>query len=209
MTPGRCTWPPAWRSPAWDCSATNHPPKKWHPYGAGHTIIHDMRGVDAIAVGQVAQAVIAQLGAHSREAGRHDGAGPRRMKLLHVLSTLDPEGGWADGGRPAERTELRGQRARGQVLTLDPRSAPFLADYPLPVHALGPSQGGICLQRGARFPGCAGTQATTRRWSSTACGSTTHSEAGARWQGVAARPISFPRTACWTPGSNRPTPPSM
>lgn len=34
-------------------------PSKWHPYGSGHTILHEMRGVDAITVDQVAGAVLA------------------------------------------------------------------------------------------------------------------------------------------------------
>ena len=37
-------------------------PRKWHPYGDRHRILHDMRGVSAIGVESVAQAVLAQLG---------------------------------------------------------------------------------------------------------------------------------------------------
>ena len=40
-------------------------PRKWHPYGERHSILHDMRGVAAITVEQVAQAVIEQLAAHA------------------------------------------------------------------------------------------------------------------------------------------------
>lgn len=35
--------------------------RKWHPYGAGHNIIHEMRGMPAIEVDRVEQAVHAQL----------------------------------------------------------------------------------------------------------------------------------------------------
>ena len=44
-------------------------PRKWHPYGDGHRIIHDMRGVLAIGVEQVAQAVETQLAAVRRGDG--------------------------------------------------------------------------------------------------------------------------------------------
>lgn len=36
-------------------------PRKWHPYGVGHRPIHDMRGVRAITVGQVCDAVWALI----------------------------------------------------------------------------------------------------------------------------------------------------
>ncbi len=36
-------------------------PRQWHPYGAGHRVIHEMRGVLAIGVDQVEAAVHAQL----------------------------------------------------------------------------------------------------------------------------------------------------
>lgn len=41
-----------------------HDPRKWHPYGRAHRIIHEMRGVSAIGVEQVVEAVRAQLAAH-------------------------------------------------------------------------------------------------------------------------------------------------
>lgn len=37
-------------------------PRKWHPYGAQHGILHNMGGVAQISVEQVAQAVLAKLG---------------------------------------------------------------------------------------------------------------------------------------------------
>lgn len=39
----------------------NNPPCKWHPVGASHRIVHDMRGVQDIAVGTVAEAVLDRL----------------------------------------------------------------------------------------------------------------------------------------------------
>ncbi len=52
-------------------------PRKWHPYGIGHRIIHDMRGVLAIGVEQVADAVRAQLAAVPAD-GAEDNAVIRR-----------------------------------------------------------------------------------------------------------------------------------
>lgn len=37
-------------------------PRRWHPYGPGHVAVHDMRGVGAITVERVADAVRAVLG---------------------------------------------------------------------------------------------------------------------------------------------------
>lgn len=64
------------------------------------------------------------------------------MKLLHVLPSLDPR-----GGGPMESV-LQGGLASPpfgcevEILTLDAPDEPFLAGYPLPVHAIGPSRGG-------------------------------------------------------------------
>lgn len=64
------------------------------------------------------------------------------MKLLHILPSIDP----ASGG-PAEGVRQYGKKAADwgqdiEVLTLDAPNEPFLADYPLRVHAIGPSKGG-------------------------------------------------------------------
>ena len=63
------------------------------------------------------------------------------MKLLHLLSSVDPK-----GGGPTEGVLQRGRRLlemghQIEVLTLDDPDAPFLASYPLRVYALGPSRG--------------------------------------------------------------------
>ena len=63
------------------------------------------------------------------------------MRLLHVIASLDPQ-----GGGPMEGVRQYGQRLpslghRSEVLTLDDPAAPFLSDFPLTVHAIGPSSG--------------------------------------------------------------------
>lgn len=63
------------------------------------------------------------------------------MKILHILASVDPK-----GGGPMEGVRQRGLRliemGHGvEVATLDDPTAPFVADYPLKVHALGPSTG--------------------------------------------------------------------
>ncbi|WP_201492902.1 glycosyltransferase [Rubrivivax sp. A210] len=64
------------------------------------------------------------------------------MKILHVLPTVDPQ-----GGGPMEGVRQRGLRLlemghRVEIVTLDDPAACFLACFPLPVHALGPSSRG-------------------------------------------------------------------
>jgi glycosyltransferase involved in cell wall biosynthesis len=63
------------------------------------------------------------------------------MKLLHILSSVNP-----DGGGPTEGVRQRGIRLvemghRVEVVSLDDPGAPFLADFPLQVHAVGPPRG--------------------------------------------------------------------
>lgn len=64
------------------------------------------------------------------------------MKLLHILPSLDPEGGGPMEGvlRSGQACESMGHQV--EVLTLDDAQAPFLRNYPLPLHAIGPSRGG-------------------------------------------------------------------
>ncbi len=64
------------------------------------------------------------------------------MKILHILPSVDPQ-----GGGPTEGVRQRGLRLiemghQVEVLSLDDPARPFLAGYGLPVHALGPSKGG-------------------------------------------------------------------
>lgn len=69
------------------------------------------------------------------------------MKLLVVISSLDPV-----GGGPAEAVQKRSLRLEQmghtvEVLTLDDPRAGFLQDYPVKFHALGPSHGGYRYNR--------------------------------------------------------------
>ena len=64
------------------------------------------------------------------------------MKLLHILSSVDPH-----GGGPTEGVRQRGIRLtemghRVEVVSLDDPAAAFVRDFPLPVHALGSVRGG-------------------------------------------------------------------
>lgn len=68
--------------------------------------------------------------------------GSGTVKLLHILPSLDPK-----AGGPLEGVRQRGVRLvelghSVEVITLDDPQEPYLADFPLPVHALGPSRGG-------------------------------------------------------------------
>lgn len=63
------------------------------------------------------------------------------MKILHALPSVDPK-----GGGPVEAVRQLGLalHARGhtaEVVCLDAPDAPWLADFPLKVHALGPAKG--------------------------------------------------------------------
>jgi glycosyltransferase involved in cell wall biosynthesis len=63
------------------------------------------------------------------------------MKLLHILSSVDP-----DGGGPTEGVRQRGLRLNElghtvEVVSLDDPAQAFVRDFPLKVHALGPSKG--------------------------------------------------------------------
>jgi glycosyltransferase involved in cell wall biosynthesis len=62
------------------------------------------------------------------------------MKVLHVISSVDPR-----GGGPIEGVRQRGRRLvemghTVEIATLDAPGEPFLASFPLPVHALGPAR---------------------------------------------------------------------
>jgi glycosyltransferase involved in cell wall biosynthesis len=64
------------------------------------------------------------------------------MKILHILSSINPK-----GGGPMEGVRQRGLRLiemghQVEVVTLDDPLSSFLLDYPLKAHPLGPSKGG-------------------------------------------------------------------
>lgn len=71
------------------------------------------------------------------------------MKLLHVLPTVDPRGGGPMEGVLQSGLACARLGAEVEVLTLDDPSAPYLADYPLRVHALGPARGGYAYSAAA------------------------------------------------------------
>lgn len=61
------------------------------------------------------------------------------MRILHIIPSVDPK-----GGGPMEGVRQYGTRALElghhiEVLTLDDPRALYIQDYPLPVHAIGPS----------------------------------------------------------------------
>lgn len=63
------------------------------------------------------------------------------MKILHILSSVDPH-----GGGPTEGVRQRGIRLTEmghtvEVVALDDPKAAFVAEFPLKVHALGPAKG--------------------------------------------------------------------
>jgi glycosyltransferase involved in cell wall biosynthesis len=64
------------------------------------------------------------------------------MKLLHVLPSLDPVGGGPMEGVLQSSLACLRLGHEVEVLTLDDAAAPFLRDYPLRVHALGPTRSG-------------------------------------------------------------------
>ncbi|MDR3380617.1 glycosyltransferase [Cupriavidus basilensis] len=63
------------------------------------------------------------------------------MNILHLLSSIDPSlGGPVECVRQGS-AQLVAQGHRVEVLSLDPPDAPYLADFPLPLHVLGPARG--------------------------------------------------------------------
>lgn len=70
------------------------------------------------------------------------------MKILHLLSTIDPRAGGPTEGVRQSGISLQSMGHEVEVVTLDDPAAPWLAAFPLTVHALGPSKGnyGLCPQ---------------------------------------------------------------
>src|SRR5450631_4427273 len=65
----------------------------------------------------------------------------RDVKLLHILSSIDP-----NGGGPTEGVRQRGIRLTElghtvEVVSLDDPAEAFVKEFPLTVHALGPPRG--------------------------------------------------------------------
>jgi glycosyltransferase involved in cell wall biosynthesis len=62
------------------------------------------------------------------------------MKILHILSSLDPQGGGPMEGVRQMGLYLNSLNHQVEVATLDAADAPWIADFPLKTHCLGPSR---------------------------------------------------------------------
>jgi glycosyltransferase involved in cell wall biosynthesis len=62
------------------------------------------------------------------------------MKILHVISSVNPAGGGPIEGIKQLGTSLTGAGHRVEVASLDHPDAPYLKECPLPVHPLGPAK---------------------------------------------------------------------
>ena len=67
--------------------------------------------------------------------------GGTSMKILHLLATLDPRAGGPIEGVRQSGVEMASLGHQVEVVSLDAPDAPFIAAFPLPVHALGPARG--------------------------------------------------------------------
>jgi glycosyltransferase involved in cell wall biosynthesis len=68
------------------------------------------------------------------------------MKILHLLSTVDPRAGGPTEGVLQSGMSMRTMGHDIEVVSLDAPDAPYVAEFPLRLHALGPSKGfyGFC-----------------------------------------------------------------
>lgn len=67
------------------------------------------------------------------------------IKILRIINSLAPEYGGPVAAAVSQTREMLRQGHTVDLLTLDAPTAPFLADIPGKVHALGPSIGKYCL----------------------------------------------------------------
>jgi glycosyltransferase involved in cell wall biosynthesis len=67
------------------------------------------------------------------------------MKILHLLSTIDPRAGGPTEGVRQSGINMSAMGHQVEVLSLDDPAAPYIAAFPLAVHALGPSRGNYGL----------------------------------------------------------------
>ncbi len=58
------------------------------------------------------------------------------MKILQIIRSVDPRGGGPIEGILRRNAAMESDGGR-ELLSLDPPDAPFLSDFPLPVHAMG------------------------------------------------------------------------
>ncbi len=73
------------------------------------------------------------------------------MRLLHLISTLDPSHGGTSEAVVQLASALERAGCHNEVATLDAPGEPWLDDLPFPVHPLGPNRGGY--QFAPRAPG--------------------------------------------------------
>lgn len=64
------------------------------------------------------------------------------MKTLHIISSINPKGGGPMEAVRQSGVEFLRLGHTFEVLTLDDPAAPYVADFPLKVYALGPTAGG-------------------------------------------------------------------
>jgi len=62
------------------------------------------------------------------------------MKILHILTTVDPETGGPIESVRQSGIEMMSRGHRVEVACFDAPDAPFLSAFPLPTHALGPAR---------------------------------------------------------------------
>jgi len=67
------------------------------------------------------------------------------MKILRIISSVDPRGGGPVEGIRQITPALSRQGHTTEVVTLDDPAAPWVADFPVPVHALGPGRTGYAF----------------------------------------------------------------
>jgi glycosyltransferase involved in cell wall biosynthesis len=65
------------------------------------------------------------------------------MRILHIISSVDPRGGGPVEGIRQRGLHLQAQGHTIEVLSMDAPTEPFVQAYPLKVHAVGPSRGGV------------------------------------------------------------------
>ncbi|TDV36884.1 glycosyltransferase involved in cell wall biosynthesis [Paraburkholderia caballeronis] len=63
------------------------------------------------------------------------------MKILHLVSTVDPRSGGPIEGVRQSGLAMTSLGHQIEVASLDPIDAPYVRDFPLPLHALGPGRG--------------------------------------------------------------------
>jgi glycosyltransferase involved in cell wall biosynthesis len=61
------------------------------------------------------------------------------MKILHLISSLDPDGGGPIEGVRQISSRVRARGHEVEILSMDSPDCGFIKDFPLRVHALGPS----------------------------------------------------------------------